>query len=38
VIAAALIPVLYSLLIYKRLERQGRLGLGPEPQPLEEHR
>src|SRR5262249_17855295 len=36
IIGGALVPVVYSLVIYKRLERQGRLGLGPEPQPVEE--
>ena len=38
IIVAALVPVIYSLVIYKRLEKQGRLGLGPESQPLEEPR
>jgi uncharacterized membrane protein len=38
IVIAALVPVVYSLVIYKRLEKQGRLGLGPDPQQLEEQR
>jgi uncharacterized membrane protein len=38
IVGAALAPVVYSLVIYKQLEKQGRLGIGPEPQSLEEQR
>jgi uncharacterized membrane protein len=35
ILVGVLVPVIYSLVIYKRLEKQGRLGLGPEPPPVE---